>query len=122
MGKLKAIKYTLDVPIYDSDAQLVFTNDVHEYVKKMGEWEEGLESGAAITWEEENSDEYVSLSILPFNISLSDTVHETVHIADIIADRVGILPTAKDDEAYAYLVAYIHTKMLELKKKANKRK
>lgn len=118
--KIITKKFDLVVPIYDVIAQIVFTNDVHGYIKKVGEWSEWLESGDAVTWEAPESDPYVAYCILPLNVLLGRTVHECVHIADIIAARAGILPTEEEDEAFAYLVEFIHTEMMKFKKKANK--
>lgn len=120
--KIRIKKFDLEIPIYDVEAQFVFTNDVHGYIKKIGEWDDWFESGDAITWGADESEHYIAYSIMPFNVRSGRIVHEVVHVADIIAARAGILPTEDEDEAYAYLVEYIFNEVMKFKNQLNKRR
>ena len=119
--KVESRKYYLDIPIYDQGGYVVFTNNTKDYLKKIGKYEAGHDDcGAAFTLQGKEKDDYVFYTILPFNATIDDTVHEADHITNLIGARVGILPTEDlEDEAHAYLIAWIHGKLREFKKRAN---
>ena len=43
--------------------------------------------------------------------TLETIVHESVHLANMIIDRTGMMYTTKEDELLAYLVSYIFNEL-----------
>lgn len=42
---------------------------------------------------------------------LETVVHESVHLANMVIDRTGMVYSSKEDELLAYLIAYIFSKL-----------
>ncbi len=120
MGRrVKKWEYTIEVPVYSASVKVIFTNSVPGLLQQMGlETSEDTDTVGYMQGSWATGD---LLTILPRDGDISTLVHEASHLAVDIADCVGILPTTKSDEAFAYLLEHLVSQILECQKKAKKR-
>lgn len=105
------------IPIYNIKIKLVLCDDIDDYVEKHEIDDRGLKCGAIF---------YPRLELMIFTekyIKSHYISHEAFHITCHCMNTAGNYLTDSSEEAYAYLLQYIHKvlviKLIELKQLKN---
>jgi hypothetical protein len=113
--RLKESRFTIKIPVYDSDIHVVVTSDVHKSYTKLCKklnWlnlledieESSQDSACFVYGDEEVGDYYI---ILPYDVDIFVLSHEILHATFIILDDHNILYDKKNHEAFTYLHGHI---------------
>ena len=118
MAKIKLIKYKLEfnIPIYEDDITLIFTNNVNKVLKSYNK--DAEVDGEAYAYCQELDSHMLLIFEIPF--TLNTLVHEVSHCADKILLYKGMnLNEESAQETKAYLSGYIAEKIDEFYKSIN---
>ena len=98
----------INIPLFNQAFWIVDEKQAKEYVHH-----DNFVSGMWTAVVFEGYRKRISLCILNKKISEETIIHESVHIANRILDRVGVEITPYNDEVLAYLVPFIAKKIVE---------
>ncbi|MEA1999654.1 MAG: hypothetical protein U9N61_10100 [Euryarchaeota archaeon] len=98
------------IPIYGGSFVIILTNSLKKLRKRIPDFDR--EVVFAHSWVVPCDDVYSHVAIFNFDngedkINHGTIAHEASHVANHIADIIGIVPDFDNDEATAYLIGYI---------------
>lgn len=112
--KLRENRFTIKIPVYDSDIHVVVTSDVPKSYKKLCKklnWLELLEdesssqdSACFVYGQEEVGDYYM---ILPYGVDIFVISHEVLHATFIILEDHNVMFDKNNHEAFTYLHGHL---------------
>jgi hypothetical protein len=124
---MKENKVRIKIPVYDSEINLIITDDVFKSCKKIFKregWDDLLESegeeetGSAYFLYDDGDVGYYYI-ILPRNADIFLISHEVLHATFIILDHHGVIFDKQNHEAFTYLhghlVETVYNKIKKLK-------
>jgi hypothetical protein len=109
------IKRSFSIPEpMNGKVRVIFTDDMVYSVSKLAPQETFLNDIAAYCDDETPGSPVIILSL---DAPLMDLIHEADHAAFCILAGMGVQVTTKDNEAHAYMLEYIVSKVLKLREK-----
>ena len=113
--RLRENKLKIKIPIYDSDINLVITEDIYKSLVKICKREDWLDlmediqdsgiGSAYFLYDDDSIGEYYM--VLPYNADVFLISHEVLHATFIILDHHNVMYDKGNHEAFTYLHGHI---------------
>jgi hypothetical protein len=113
--RLRENKLKIKIPIYDSDINLVITDDIYKSLVKICKKEDWLDllediqdsgiGSAYFLYDDDSIGEYYM--VLPYNADVFLISHEVLHATFIILDHHNVMYDKINHEAFTYLHGHI---------------
>jgi hypothetical protein len=113
--RLRENKLKIKIPIYDSDINLVITDNIYKSLVKICKKEDWLDllediqdsgiGSAYFLYDDDSIGEYYM--VLPYNADVFLISHEVLHATFIILDHHNVMYDKINHEAFTYLHGHI---------------
>lgn len=113
--RLRENKLKIKIPIYDSDINLVITDNIYKSLVKICKKEDWLDllediqdsgiGSAYFLYDDDSIGEYHM--VLPYNADVFLISHEVLHATFIILDHHNVIYDKTNHEAFTYLHGHI---------------
>lgn len=98
------------IPIYRYTLKIVVANSVKEAAERFTDIQDTTAKGTVLDYGDK------AIIVVPPD-DMPTIVHECEHVKNAVWERIGYIPTAKNDEPDAYLLEYIFEEVMKVAKK-----
>jgi len=120
--RLKEYSEEIQIPIYDENLVVVFSNDLGKSATKLGETVDSADVCGLFIYNEEAIDNSNCAILYKLDSNIDVRVHEVSHFCIHVLKTRGINPFDESgEEAFCYLIGFTINKIEEINKKAKKK-